>query len=329
MRTASRLFLVLLAAFVVGAPPSYGATGGASADAAAGGPLDAGALPYGAPVRQRPIARTFEVTPGSVRQGASLKLRLRVDERGVKRVAARIVVLGARSGRTAARFSLGSVRTGRTLTVGWPKQHLPAAGTYLVRLHVRDPHGSTLARAAASTGKSRLIVRPRPRPERPQTQPRVSPTPPAAVPTVPVVPVTGAAFPVAGPHSYGGDDGKFGAGRNGHTHEGQDVMAAEGTPLVSPVPGTVRHVANQPSAAGWYVVLDADDGRAMFFAHLQAGSASVAEGQRVTAGQALGRVGSTGRASGPHLHFEIWTGGWRDRGGTPIDPLPTLLSWDR
>lgn len=327
MRRIARLVPVLFAACCLAAPGAVAATGGASADAAEGGPLDAGALPYGAPTRQHPVARVFRVTPGSVREGSALRLRVRVDERGVKRVAARVVVLGAASHRVATKFSLGAIRIGRTVTVKWPKAHLPKAGTYVVRLHVKDPHGAPLARAARSTGKARLVVRPRPRPESSKPEPRPQPTP-VAPPAV-SLPAASGVFPVAGPHTYGGDDAKYGAGRRGHSHEGQDVLAAEGTPLVAPVAGVVRIVDNQPSAAGWYVVLDTDDGRSMFFAHLQAGSASVTPGQRVTPGQALGRVGSTGSATGPHLHFEIWTGGWRDRGGKPIDPLPTLLSWDR
>jgi murein DD-endopeptidase MepM/ murein hydrolase activator NlpD len=298
-----------------------GATGGASADSAEGGPLHAGALPYGAPTRQRPVARTFQVVPGRVREGGKVRLKLRVDERGVKRVSARVVVLESGSRRTAARFSLGRIRTGRTLRLVWPRRHVPAAGTYLVRLHVKDPHGSTLARAAASTGKARLVVRPRPRPERSQ------PEPPAE--TTPVIPVGEGAFPVAGAHSFGAEDARFGAGRRGHSHEGQDILAAEGTPVVAPQNGTVRFVDNQPSGAGWYVVLAADDGRTFFFAHLQEGSIPVPQGARVAAGQPIGRVGTTGSTTGAHLHFEIWEGGWRDLGGRPIDPLPQLLAWER
>jgi murein DD-endopeptidase MepM/ murein hydrolase activator NlpD len=47
----------------------------------------------------------------------------------------------------------------------------------------------------------------------------------------------------------------------------------------------------------------------------------------VLTGQALGQVGATGDASGPHLHFEIWDGPWF-AGGQPIDPLPFLVRWD-
>lgn len=323
MRPVPRLLSAVLLGLVFAAvPPSAaGATGGASADSAAGGPLDAGALPYGAPTRQRPVARTFKVVPGRIREGARVRVKLRVDERGVDRVSARIVVLTSGTGVPAARFSLGRIRTGRTLRLVWPRKHVPAAGTYLVRLHVKDPHGSTLARAAASTGKSRLVVRPRPRPEKSQ------PEPPAQ--TTPIAPTAGGPFPVAGAHTFGGAGARFGAGRTGHIHEGQDIMASEGTPVVSPLAGTVRFVDNQPSAAGWYVVLAADDGRTLFFAHLVQGSVLVTEGARVAAGQQLGQVGSTGSATGPHLHFEIWEGGWRDLGGHPIDPLPQLLAWDR
>jgi murein DD-endopeptidase MepM/ murein hydrolase activator NlpD len=63
------------------------------------------------------------------------------------------------------------------------------------------------------------------------------------------------------------------------------------------------------------------DGRDYVFMHLSAGSILVAPGQHVGAGQPIAQVGRTGRASGPHLHFEIWVGGWYD-GGEPIDPLP-------
>jgi murein DD-endopeptidase MepM/ murein hydrolase activator NlpD len=134
-------------------------------------------------------------------------------------------------------------------------------------------------------------------------------------------------FPVRGPWSFGGEGSRFGSARSGHTHEGQDIAAAEGVPVVSPLNGTVAFVDFQKGGAGWYVVINADDGRSMFFAHLQTGSVSVAPGARVGAGTQIGRVGSTGSSSGPHLHFEIWQGGWRDRGGRPVDPLPQLKAW--
>ena len=321
MRSVSRLLsVVLLGLLVAAVPPAAAeATGGASADSAAGGPLDSGALPFGAPTRQRPVARTFKVVPGRVREGGKVRLKLRVDERGVKRVSARVVVL--KSGVAAARFSLGKIRTGRTLRLVWPRKHVPGAGSYVVRLHVKDPHGSTLARASSSTGKSRLIVRPRPRPEKSQPEPPAQPTP--------IVPAATGVFPVAGAHTLGNAEGRFGSARSGHSHEGQDIMAASGTPVVSPLNGVIRFVDNQPSGAGHYIVLAADDGRTFFFAHLVAGSISVAEGARVSAGQQIGQVGSTGSSTGPHLHFEIWEGGWRDLGGKPVDPLPQLLAWLR
>jgi murein DD-endopeptidase MepM/ murein hydrolase activator NlpD len=134
-------------------------------------------------------------------------------------------------------------------------------------------------------------------------------------------------FPVRGTYSFGGDDARFGAARNGHVHQGQDVMAAEGTPLVSPRAGVVFWRAVQKGGAGHYLVIRGDDGRDYVFMHLVAGSETVSKGDPVTAGQVIGAVGQTGDAEGPHLHFEIWPNGWYAKGSEPIDPLPDLTAW--
>jgi len=163
---------------------------------------------------------------------------------------------------------------------------------------------------------------PRTRAKRPVQSRPLPPTPPAS--TVP------GTFPVQGPFSFGGDDARFGAGRPGHIHQGQDVVAASGQPIVAPVAGTVIWKANQPGGAGIYLVVrgaGTGEVRDYVFMHLLRGSVLVAPGDAVTAGQQLAQVGATGDASGPHLHFEIWVGGWYARGGAPIDPLPQLKRW--
>jgi hypothetical protein len=135
------------------------------------------------------------------------------------------------------------------------------------------------------------------------------------------------AFPITGSFHWGGDGSRFGAEREGHSHQGQDLAAAEGTPVVAPRAGLVEAVQYQAAGAGHYVVLDGDDeDHDYVFMHLRSGSVTVREGDRVRTAQRIGEVGNTGRSSGPHLHFEIWVGGWF-AGGEPIDPLPLLKSW--
>jgi murein DD-endopeptidase MepM/ murein hydrolase activator NlpD len=134
---------------------------------------------------------------------------------------------------------------------------------------------------------------------------------------------------VIGPHSFGGPENRFGAGRVGHIHQGQDVLASEGQGVVAPLSGTVITTGYQAGGAGWYVAEQANDGLSFFYAHCQAGSVAVAVEQTVRAGQPICRVGQTGDATGPHLHFEVWVGGWRVGHGYPIDPLPYLQAWDR
>jgi murein DD-endopeptidase MepM/ murein hydrolase activator NlpD len=134
-------------------------------------------------------------------------------------------------------------------------------------------------------------------------------------------------FPLVGAFDWGGEGARFGAPRHGHVHQGQDLAAAEGTPVVAPHSGVIETVQYQAHGAGHYVVLDGDEeDRDYVFMHLRDGSIPVRVGQRVRTGQPIGEVGNTGSSSGPHLHFEIWVGGWY-AGGHPIDPLPLLQEW--
>jgi murein DD-endopeptidase MepM/ murein hydrolase activator NlpD len=138
----------------------------------------------------------------------------------------------------------------------------------------------------------------------------------------------GYSFPVLGPHEFSLGAGRFGAPRSGHTHEGQDVMAECGTPLVAARGGKVQYAGFQ-YAAGNYVVID---GRGtpndFMYAHL-AEPSPLHTGDTVRTGQPIGIVGETGDATACHLHFEMWgPPGWYE-GGSPFDPLPELEKWDR
>lgn len=162
-------------------------------------------------------------------------------------------------------------------------------------------------------------ARPRKPAARPKPRPRPKPKPRPARPFL----------PVAGAFSYGGSGSRFGASRPGHVHQGQDLSAAEGTPVVAPRGGRITVYAEQPSGAGIYLVLRGRDGRDYVFMHLRRGSVRVSRGSSVRGGQTIAEVGNTGASSGAHLHFEIWVGGWQTRGGRPIDPYPELKSWRR
>jgi len=306
----------LVLAFAGSAPA---AAGGAPAPAASGGAVYGASVPLPA---KRPVARLV-VTPRAVVAGAALpRLRLRVVQRGIERVQARVVVVRLPRHAPVARISLGWVRTGREVTVKWPAGLALGAGHYVVRLHAKDSRGHNLRRTARRPGRARLLVR-----GRPATPVATLPAPSAELPAPAPSPGGPGVFPVGGPFSFGGVDARFGAGRVGHVHEGQDILAVAGTPVVAPYGGTVSSTSYQASGAGEYVVLDAADGRDYFFAHCIRGSTVVAEGAVVAAGAPLCQVGSTGTATGPHLHFEIWVVGWRVQGGYPIDPLPELRAW--
>jgi murein DD-endopeptidase MepM/ murein hydrolase activator NlpD len=135
-------------------------------------------------------------------------------------------------------------------------------------------------------------------------------------------------FPVRGRHDFGGAGARFGAGRAGHSHQGQDVMAACGTRMVAARGGKVQYKGYH-SAAGNYLVIDGS-GTSVDYVYMHlAEPTPFAAGDRVYTGQRIGSVGETGNARGCHLHFELWKRpGWYD-GGRPFNPLPSLRAWDR
>jgi murein DD-endopeptidase MepM/ murein hydrolase activator NlpD len=108
----------------------------------------------------------------------------------------------------------------------------------------------------------------------------------------------------------------FGPRGNGF-HAGIDLLAPRGTPVLAAGPGTVTWAG--PRAGGWgrLVVIRHPDGVRTLYAHLA--SISVKVGWQVAGGTILGRVGASGDATGPHLHFEV-----RVRGAA-IDPLGALV----
>jgi murein DD-endopeptidase MepM/ murein hydrolase activator NlpD len=134
-------------------------------------------------------------------------------------------------------------------------------------------------------------------------------------------------FPIRGAHDFGGAGGRFGAGRAGHMHQGQDTFARCGTRLVAARGGRVKF-KQYHALAGNYIVIDGD-GTDIDYAYMHLDQPSpFSTGDRVYTGQTIGAVGDTGDAVGCHLHFEMWTGpGWYD-GGKPFDPLPALRAWD-
>ena len=103
----------------------------------------------------------------------------------------------------------------------------------------------------------------------------------------------------------------------GRTHEGVDLAAPRGTPVVANVPGEVSRHPNPRGGLAYY--LHGDDGDTYYAAHLDS---YVGGDRRVGLGEAIGRVGDSGDAKGgsTHLHFER-----QPRGGPAVDPMSLLV----
>ncbi len=130
-------------------------------------------------------------------------------------------------------------------------------------------------------------------------------------------------FPVAGPHSY---VDSWGAARSGgRSHTGTDILAAEGTPVVACVSGTISRVTTTDIGLGGITIwLRGSNGTSYYYAHLSGIAGGIGKGTSVSAGQVIGYVGHTGNAGNcNHLHFALYPGG-----GSATNPYPTLRAAD-
>ncbi|NUN64256.1 peptidoglycan DD-metalloendopeptidase family protein [Pseudanabaena biceps] len=115
-------------------------------------------------------------------------------------------------------------------------------------------------------------------------------------------------------------DGVFTSGfgwRWGRVHQGIDIAAPVGTPILAAASGVVEYSSWNDGGYGNMIDIRHADGTITRYAHMN--DRFVKEGQTVTQGQLIGEMGSTGFSTGPHLHFEI-----RPNGGSAIDPMTFL-----
>ncbi len=133
---------------------------------------------------------------------------------------------------------------------------------------------------------------------------------------------SGFRFPISAPYRFGNS---WGAPRMigtqfAHSHQGVDVFADKGSPLVAVEPGTVVRRGSD-RLGGLKLWLIGDSGYVYYYAHLDGFVASVVDGTRVKPGDTIGYVGNTGNAQGgaPHLHFEVHIR------GVAVNPYPLLV----
>ena len=141
----------------------------------------------------------------------------------------------------------------------------------------------------------------------------------------------GYVFPVYGTASFGDSFGGPRPNIPGGWHHGEDIFAAEGTPLLAVADGTL-HTIGFTKIGGYRLWLRDTGGNEFYYAHLSAYSPLAVEGRTVEAGDVVGFVGDTGDAEGgsPHLHFEIHPASMAGLGyDGVVAPYSILLAWRR
>jgi murein DD-endopeptidase MepM/ murein hydrolase activator NlpD len=272
-----------------------------------------------------------------VASGKLPRVTLKIDESGVHMVYVQVILTSLDSHSVAAVLSPGWLATRRVLHLLWPTTSTVPAGSYQLSVSAHDHRGMKLERGSYASDETTITVdgsplrASTPAVPAPVTAPAaptsVAPTPEAGVPSVAQTVAEGAVFPVAGEHNFGGPENVFGAPRDGYSHQGQDILTSEGTPIVAPLAGTILTSSYQEGGAGYYAVEHTASFDFMF-AHCQAGSVAVSTEQAVAAGQVLCHAGQTGDATTPHVDFEMWVNGWQTPGSWPVNPLPYLETWE-
>lgn len=102
----------------------------------------------------------------------------------------------------------------------------------------------------------------------------------------------------------------------GYAHKGVDILGPYGNPVFASDGGVVSNAYYDRSGYGYLVTVDHGNGLQTWYAHMS--EILVQGGQRVARGEQVGRVGMTGYATGPHLHFEVRSG------GVPVNPVSYL-----
>lgn len=287
------------ASSAVGGTVYPGTNGGAVYGDPVGTPKQNSARRRRSRLAARPVLRAFSISPTVLTPGQAPSVAFEVKGRAPT-IRLRLIVTFAATTTRPRTIDLGRQPANRPQTLDLPQLADPNL-----------PEGQMSVRIAGRDSAGRLL------------------RPDAHMSRVAQIQVRGHVFPLTGTFSYGGPDAGFGAQRNGHVHQGQDLLAAEGTPVVAPRAGTIEYVQYQASGAGWYVILHGDGNDFDYaFMHLKTGSIPVVEGQHVDQGQRIGSVGHTGDAQGDHLHFEMWQGPWFN-GGHAIDPRPYLEQWQQ
>lgn len=108
-----------------------------------------------------------------------------------------------------------------------------------------------------------------------------------------------------------------GWGGVGRIHEGIDIAAPRGTPVIAPGAGIVTYTGYR-RGYGKVMVIDHGYGISTLYAHCQ--NVLVDEGQFIKRGMIVGSVGNTGRSTGPHLHYEVHVD------GSPVNPLLYIMN---
>jgi murein DD-endopeptidase MepM/ murein hydrolase activator NlpD len=119
-------------------------------------------------------------------------------------------------------------------------------------------------------------------------------------------------WPVVGGNNYVSQYFRYG-------HYAIDIAAQHGSTVRAAGAGKVMFAGWKNNGGGYQVWITHGSGLYTLYAHLSA--LTVGTGQQVGRGQQVGMIGRTGRATGPHLHFEVWRGAIWDTGGRRVNPL--------